>query len=83
VVNDFRQKGEQPSKSGYRGVYLNKKTGQWVARTVDQRVRVRLGGFDDIEDAARCYDQEAVRLRGADAVTNFPQIVLVDRSGSS
>ena len=63
--------GEQISQSGFRGVAHHKVTGKWTARIQDDGVRVVLGHFDTAEEAARCYDEEARRLRGPNAITNF------------
>lgn len=72
----------------YRGVTAQAQSGQWEARISVPRCHCNpsslknesgraqktryLGTFLTQEEAARAYDREAVRLRGANAMTNFP-----------
>lgn len=64
------RKGRRPSPSQYRGVSLQE--GFWCANITYQKQRHFLGAFEDEDEAALAYDQQARKLYRKRAVLNFP-----------
>jgi hypothetical protein len=60
------------NKSGYRGVFLNKRTERWTAEVSVGGERVNLGSYETAEDAAKARDLKAIEVHGEFARLNFP-----------
>lgn len=59
------------NSSGYKGVYWDPHRNRWIARIKVNGTRKHLGRFMSAEDAARAYDQAALRYYGEFAKTNL------------
>lgn len=66
-----QNKNCQVGKSGYRGVFKSKK--RWYAQIKVNQQPIYLGSKKDIVEAAKLYDQAALKHFGPNALTNFPQ----------
>ncbi|MGG1659525.1 HNH endonuclease [Brevibacillus sp. NRS-1366] len=57
--------------SKYRGVSLNNATGRYLAQCWDGKKNIRIGEFENEEDAAIAYDIKAYEIKGNKAKLNF------------
>lgn len=54
------------------GVHFCSTTGKYVAKTRKDGRRIHIGYFNDVDDAARAYDEVAAKVHGEFARLNFP-----------
>ena len=70
VAENTRNRSPLRAKSGYKGVF-RKKNGRYFASIVCDMKTHYLGSFGCAVEAAKAYDEAAIRLHGAFAVLNF------------
>lgn len=61
------------NKSGYKGVCWHKQNKKWHVQIKRQGVRINLGFYSDIIEAAHTYDNAAREVFGEFARVNFPR----------
>lgn len=70
--NGGNQRLRKNNRSGYKGVTWDKRDRRWLAQISVQGRPRYLGYHDDVEAAARAYDQAAIEAWGEFACINFP-----------
>jgi hypothetical protein len=66
-----RNRGKNSNNaSGYKGVHWHKLTGKWQAQITVNRKRMQLGVYENIDDAARAYNEAALKFHLGFAVLN-------------
>lgn len=68
---NMRNRGPQKNnKSGFKGVYQDKKSGKWISKINFESKAYHCGLYKNKEDAARAYDIKCLELHGEFAKTN-------------
>jgi hypothetical protein len=62
--NKHNQKAKGNNKSGYKGVFLEKRTNKWVAVIMCSGVNKWLGSYDNPQDAHSAYCKASKELHG-------------------
>lgn len=75
-------KRQQVTSSRFKGVSLDKRSGRWTAYVRISGKRRHLGCFAEEEEAARVYDDAAVRCFGEFAATNASLGLLLPAEGA-
>jgi hypothetical protein len=70
--NAANMKKKIRSKSGYKGVWLNKRRKIWEAKIMVNYENKYLGKYKTPEEAAKAYDEAALKYFGEFACLNFP-----------
>lgn len=73
-AENARHRPRPVGKSGYRGVSV-KKNGKFEASIMADYKRKSLGVYDQAIDAAKAYDEAAMKLHRSFATLNFPLVV--------
>lgn len=70
-LNQANQKLSKSSTSGFKGVYWHKQNNRWAVQIMVERKHISLGGYKDKLEAAKAYDQGALKYFGEYARLNF------------
>ena len=68
--NLFNRGKTRTNTSGRKGVHWNKHGRKWRAQIVANKKPIYIGYYDDIDAAARAYDEAALKYHGEFARTN-------------
>lgn len=71
--NNINQRLRKDNKSGYKGVHYIKRDKAWVGAICIFEKRICLGYFKSAEEAAKAYDEAALKYFGEFAYLNFPE----------
>jgi hypothetical protein len=68
-----KQKTKSKTSSRYIGVWYRKRHRRWCADIRHNKKKIWLGSFDSEIDAAKAYDNAAIKYHGEFARLNFPK----------
>lgn len=69
--NIRNRRKKKDSASQYLGVYYHKRIKKWQTSIQHNNVKIHLGYFENENDAAKCYDENALKYHGEFANLNF------------
>ncbi len=67
-TNQYNRFKNKNNTSGFKGVFRHGK--KWEMSIMSNRKRIRIGGFDSPENAAKVYNEKAIDLHGEFAKVN-------------
>lgn len=70
IENLRNSKVQSNNKTGYKGVYWHTRNKKWIAHITIKRKSIHLGVFSTKEDAARAYNEAAIKYFGEFARLN-------------
>lgn len=70
----MNQKIRSDNQVGYKGVSWRSPPNKYIVRITVDGKRIEVGRFDDKIEAAKAYDEAAIRYYGEFAYTNFPHL---------
>jgi hypothetical protein len=74
ILNDVEGDVEiivhKPKSSKYRGVFINKKSNNWIAEIRKDKKKIRIGTYKTEEEAALAYNKKAIEVQGDKAKLN-------------
>jgi hypothetical protein len=69
--NSMNQKRSKKSTSGFKGVCWHRRMNKWMARIHSYHKQIVIGYFDNASDAAKAYNDAAIKYHGEFAVLNI------------
>lgn len=73
-LNNYNSRPRRNNKSGYRGVCWSKQNKKWMAQINFNNAHFTCGFYNDKIDAAKAYDDAAIKFYGNNAILNFPEV---------
>lgn len=68
--NEINKGINKNNTSGYKGVYIDKKQKKWISRIFKDNKEYYLGAYSNIKDAAKAYNNAAIKHHGEFAYLN-------------
>jgi hypothetical protein len=72
--NAINRGPQSNNTTGYKGVYLRKSNGRYMAKIRVKQYLISLGTYSTPEEAAYAYDEAAFKYFGKFAYLNFPKL---------
>lgn len=72
-LNNYNSRLRKTNTSGYRGVTWSNQNKKWMAQINFNNIHFTCGFYDDKSNAAKAYDEAAIKYYGNNAILNFPK----------